>query len=183
MRPSVRTRLASTFLLSAILGLVSIAECHAQRFSFVGLAWGDSYETVNTKLAKAGFSNLIELEIHKREPPAPVKFRLFDGTLLGNRAEGTAWLENDRLIGVKVDLKTHGTNLDTLYRDVTANIKTKYGRENIGLSKQKAEWGADDGESLTVLAAPTRGEVSVFYKSDRWKHLEKTDKAKEASKF
>ena len=181
MRPTIHR--ARLFALASLLVAFS-SLCSGQSFSFVGLAWGDPYETVNQKLVAAGFSKMLELVIQQSEPANAAKVRLFEGgQLLRQPARGAAFFANNRLIGIKVDIKAEPKGLESLYDNVLSILKSRYGRPNIGFTNLQSEWGSSDLESLTLSTVPKDNEVVALYKSREWKTIDQDGKKRESAKF
>jgi len=173
-------KLFATLVLLTTLNSV----CHAQPFSFVGLKWGEPYDTVNRKLVAAGFSKMLELDIQQDEPVNAPKVRLFEGgQLLRQPARGAIYFSNNKLMGVQVYLKAQPDGLKELYAEVLSSLNLRYGRPNEGVSNPQADWGGKEIESVSLYASPKDGEVVVFYKSREWKVLEQQAKKSEAAKF
>lgn len=168
-----------TLLLGVFCGL-----CAAQPFSFVGLASGDSYDTINEKLVAAGFSKMMELVIQQREPINATKVRLFEGgQLVGQPARGAIVLSNNKLVGVQVSIKAEPKGIDGLFESVFTNLRARYGAPNVGFTKQEVRWGSDTVGSLVLLASPKDNEVVLHYRSQEWHLLDKAGKKREVNKF
>ena len=162
-----------------------VPHSHAQTYSFVGLNWGDSYETVSGKLTAAGFSPLLELVINQREPATQaVRMRMFqEGTLLGQSTRGMVWLENGRLIGVNVFIDSSHVKWEKLFDDALSILQVRYGRQNMSFPQRKADWGDSGGEALSLSYDEKLPAVSILYKSTRFGQLQVQGAKQEASKF